>query len=248
MKGWGLASAVRTLTILPFPGRESESPATTLYWFVPIGAFLGFVLYGVALVCQPLDAPLLSGSLIIGLLAYLTRAFHLDGLCDMFDGFGGGWTKEAKLEIMKDSHVGVFGVIALIMTLLVKVSAVALLIERGGLVFLVYAPLLSRFFVATQAVCNPYARKEGGTAARSVTEARLRHFLVALGWVVGAFFFAPLVTVAIMGGVGAVVTIGIAWSARKQIGGVTGDILGATVELSETAMLVVVAVLLPLLF
>jgi len=248
MKGCGLASAVRTLTIFPFPGQESESPATTFYWFVPIGAFLGVLLYGVALLCQPLGAPLLSGSLIIGLLAYFTRAFHLDGLCDMVDGFGGGWTKERKLEIMKDSHVGAFGVIALIITLFIKVAAVALLVERGGLITLVYAPLLSRFLVVVQAVCNPYARKEGGTAGRSVVEGRLRHVLVALGWVAGAFFFAPLVIVAAMAGVGVVVTLAIAWNARKQVGGVTGDILGATVELSETAMLVVGAILTLLLF
>lgn len=249
MKGCGLASAVRTMTILPFPGQESESPATTLYWFVPIGAFLGFVLYGIALLCQPLDAPFLSSSLLVGLLAFLTRAFHLDGLCDMFDGFGGGWTKERKLEIMKDSTVGAFGVIALIITLLIKVHAIALLIERGGLTFLVYAPLLSRFFVVAQSVFNPYARKEGGTAARLVTEGRLRHFLVAVVWVgvtIILFNNIALLSLGAMAGLGVVITIGVAYNSRKQIGGVTGDILGATVELSEAGMLLMAAIMVAL--
>ncbi len=251
MKGCGLASAVRTLTIFPFPGKESDSPASTLYWFVPIGAFLGFVLYGVALLLQPFEVPFLASSLLVGLLAFLTRAFHLDGLCDMFDGFGGGWTKERKLEIMKDSNVGAFGVIVLIITLLVKVSAMAVVIERGGMATLVYVPLLSRFFVVAQSVCNSYARKEGGTAARSVTEGRLRHVLVAGIWVVLAvvlFKHIPLLRLVMMAGSGVVMTIIVACKSRKHIGGVTGDILGATVELSEASMLVVAALMIPLPF
>ena len=249
MKGCGLASAVRTLTIFPFPGKESESPATTFYWFVPIGAFLGFLLYGVALLLQSLKAPLLSSSLLIGLLVFLTRAFHLDGLSDMFDGFGGGWTKERKLEIMKDSSVGVFGVLALIITLLVKVSALALLIERGGMATLVYVPLLSRLFVVAQAVFNPYARKEGGTASRSVTEGRTRHVLVSLVWVVVIvilFQVISLVKLVILAGAGAIVTVKVAYKSRKHIGGVTGDILGATIELSEVGMLLLAAIVTPL--
>jgi len=249
MKGWGLASAVRTLTILPFPGNESDSPATTLYWFVPVGALLGFILYGVALLCQPLQAPFLTGSLLIGLLALLTRAFHLDGLCDMFDGFGGGWTKERKLEIMKGSTVGAFGVIALIITLLVKVSAVALMIERGGIPLLVYVPILSRLFVVAQSVFNPYARKEGGTAARLVTEGRVRHVAISVVWVVVVIILyknVVLLRLGLLVGVAATVTVGIALHARKQIGGVTGDILGATVELSEAGMLLAAAIVMPL--
>lgn len=237
MKGWGLATAVRTLTIIPFPGKESESGATGFYWYVPVGAFLGGILYFVAQLALP--APLL-GTLIVALLALLTRAFHLDGLADTFDGFGGGQTKERRLEIMRDHQTGVFGVTVLVLTLILKVVATTLLIEGRRTPFIFYAPLLARFFVVAQAVFNPYAR-ESGKAHSQVNDGKLRHVLVSLVWVLlSLLLFLPLlVEVALLFGVALVVTLLIALRARTLLGGVTGDVLGASVELSETLILIV---------
>ena len=179
MKGWGLATAVRTLTIIPFPGKESESGATGFYWYVPVGALLGGILYFVSKINLP--TPLLA-TLIVALLALLTRAFHLDGLADTFDGFGGGNSKERRLEIMRDHQTGVFGVTALLLTLIFKVVATTLLLEGGLGAFIFYAPLLSRFFVVAQALFNPYAR-ESGKAFSQINDGKLRHLLVSFGWV-----------------------------------------------------------------
>jgi adenosylcobinamide-GDP ribazoletransferase len=235
--GWGLATAVRTLTIIPFPGKESESGATGFYWYVPVGALLGGILYFVSKINLP--TPLLA-TLIVALLALLTRAFHLDGLADTFDGFGGGNSKERRLEIMRDHQTGVFGVTALLLTLIFKVVATTLLLEGGRGAFIFYAPLLSRFFVVAQALFNPYAR-ESGKAFSQINDGKLRHLLVSFGWVLLSLLLFPshLWEVAILFGVGLVVTLLIALRARSLIGGVTGDVLGATVELSETLILCV---------
>ncbi|WP_422478058.1 adenosylcobinamide-GDP ribazoletransferase [Pleomorphochaeta sp. DL1XJH-081] len=247
MKGCGLASAFRTLTILPLPGRESDSPATALYWFVPVGLFLAGILYGVAWIASSLGLELVGGVVLTGLLAILTRAFHLDGLADMVDGFGGGWTRDRVLEIMKDSHIGAFGVIALVLVLMLKAVAFTAIIENGTIFPLLYIPVLSRFLVVLQSVANPYARKEGGTAGRLVIESRPRHMFVSILWVIVVVMVSGqkyLMTLIIMTAVGLLVTVLLAIRARRRIGGVTGDILGATVELSECTMIVALAILL----
>jgi adenosylcobinamide-GDP ribazoletransferase len=239
MKGWGLASAFRTLTCFRVPGRESESPAATLYWFVPVGIVLGLIVAGVGWLGAYLSLPYIAGVIAIALLAYITRGFHLDGLADMADGFGGGWSKERRLEIMKDSHIGAFGVIILVLVLVGKIMAAAVLVSTRNYGLLCIIPVYSRLLVVAQSVLNPYARKEGGTAGRLVTEAKGRHLMVSIGWatcvsvVIGrAHWPAMLVILA----VGIFITLSVAMRARSRVGGVTGDILGATVELSEFCM------------
>lgn len=249
MKGWGLASAFRTLTILPFPGKESASPATALYWFVPVGFVLGALSYAVAWTAVALDLPLVGAACIVMLLAVLTRAFHLDGLADMADGFGGGWTKDRVLEIMKDSHSGAFGVVALVVVLLLKTTAISAVLEMEHYRLLWFLPIFSRLLVVLQTVANPYARKEGGTAARLVSDSHMGHAIVSAVWLIatiilfGATAWRTLLPVV---AVGVVSTGVIAWKSRSRIGGITGDILGATVEVGETVMVVALAVLLRL--
>lgn len=247
MSGWGLASAFRTLTILSVPGKECDSPATTLYWFVPVGAVIGALLYGIGVLGSNYDFFTLTAVSIVIALAVVTRAFHLDGLADTVDGFGGGWTKERRLEIMRDSHIGAFGVVALVLVLMGKVAAIAWLVSRGSFFPLFYVPLFSRFLVVGQTVCNRYARSGEGTAARLVRESRLRHLAVSAVWVATAVLLSletQWVTLSGMLGVGLLTTTFVALVSRGKIGGVTGDVLGATVELSELVMFCSAAVLL----
>jgi adenosylcobinamide-GDP ribazoletransferase len=249
MKGWGLASAFRTLTIIPLWGKESTSPATALYWFVPVGAFLGAIISLAGYTSVALSLPFVGAALIVTLQVILTRAFHLDGLADTADGFYGGWTAERRLAIMKDSHIGAFGVIAVVLALVGKIAAIASVLDSGRWELLFFIPVLSRALLVFQSVCNPYARKEGGTASRLVTESHARHILVTVLWVVlivilgGLPQWIPLVC---MAGTGILATCWIARTGRRYIGGITGDVLGATVELSELVMAGVLAVFLAL--
>lgn len=249
MKGWGVASAFRTLTIVPMWGKESESPATALYWFVPVGAFLGIIIATVGYLSVALSLPFVGATVIVTLLVILTRGFHLDGLADTADGFYGGWTAERRLAIMKDSHIGAFGVIAIVLSLVGKMVAIASVLAAGNWVLLFFIPVFSRALLVCQSVCNPYARKEGGTASRLVDESHARHILVTLLWIalivvlVGMRRWVPLLSMSLGG---ALITYWIARTGRAYIGGITGDVLGATVELSELCMAGISAVFLAL--
>jgi len=242
MRGIGLASAIRTLTLLPVPGKDCLHQGTTLYWFPVVGAILGAFCYTLVWILAPTGSPMLSGALVVAMLAFLTRAFHLDGLADTADGFGGGWTKPRILEIMKDSHSGAFGVVAVCLTLIVKTVAVGTLCVYGEELWVFIIPILSRYFLTLQAVANPYARPEGGTAGILVNEARWWHaVVVTVEIVLPALLF---LSVKQLYGVGMVCTMGllmtaaVAWKSHRKLGGVTGDVLGATCELAETAMFV----------
>ena len=247
--GCGLATAIRTLTIFTVRGNESKSPATALYWFVPVGLLLGAVIALVGYLGVSLQLPAVGGALAVAFLALLTRGFHLDGLADMADGFGGGWTVERRLEIMKDSHIGAFGVIALVLVLIIKTVAIASIIERQVWVPLLFVPVFSRFFVVVQSVANTYARSEEGTAGRLVKESSMKHLVVSALWILIIcllFSTSYLVLCAVLAGTGGVTTLWIALHANKRINGVTGDILGATVELNEAVLCCVMAVFLTL--
>jgi adenosylcobinamide-GDP ribazoletransferase len=181
-----LVGAFRTLTMLPVPGPDGGSGASGLPWFPLVGAVLGLAGWGLAagllrpgtLACGPLGC-LLVGALVVVLWAWLTRGLHLDGLADLADGLGGGWTRERVLEIMKDSHVGSFGVLALVGGLMVKTAAAGVLCASGDLFWLGVAPVMARWAMVAQACFHPYARPGQGTAADLVRQAGPAHLLGA---------------------------------------------------------------------
>lgn len=255
MRGLGLASAFRTLTILRVPGGDSRKQATTLFWFPVVGLVLGGFCWALAFLVSYSTSPfsyLVCGALVTVLLAWLTRGFHLDGLSDMADGFGGGWTKERTLEIMKDSRTGAFGVIALVLLLIVKTCAVAALcacaaVDRSLLLWLVVVPVLSRMLLAVQTAANRYARPTPGTAGVLVGESRWYHGAVAAVLaIVPTVLLLPedrLVPFCLVLAAGVLMTLFIGWKSRRRLGGVTGDILGATCELSEATMFIVASLL-----
>jgi adenosylcobinamide-GDP ribazoletransferase len=234
---------VRTLTILPVPGREGATPAASLGWFPLVGLLLGGI---VLLVAHSLDAiplPLPSGGIAVLLLtvaALLTRGFHLDGLADWADGWWGGYDRERILAIMKDSHIGTFGVVALILTILGKWTCYAHLLRSGGQEWIAVSFVLARMGVVDLAVAHPYARTESGTASRFVQEARSRHWLLAAALTVAILFLWPGLPLhhAAMGMLTSLLVARLfGLRCRKRIGGVTGDILGAGSELIELVTL-----------
>lgn len=252
MKGLGLASAFRTLTILKVPGKDCGKQATTLFWFPVVGCVLGGFCWVLAYIVSYSKSPvsfLVCGALVPALLAWLTRGFHLDGLSDMADGFGGGWTKERTLEIMKDSHTGAFGVIALATLLLVKAASVAVICAAGRpvLAWLVIVPVLSRMLLAVQTSANRYARPVPGTAGILVSESRWYHgFVACLVAIVPTVLLLPegwLLKFCLVLACGVLMAWYVGWKSRRRLGGVTGDILGATCELCETAMLAAASLL-----
>jgi adenosylcobinamide-GDP ribazoletransferase len=231
-----LVSALRTLTRFSVPGSDSKTQSSMLFYFPVVGALLG--LFSVAIALFPLPS-MLASSLVVAVQAYSTRGFHLDGLCDMADGFGGGYDKERTLAIMKDSHLGAFAAIALVCTLLVQVASMSSILNL--LPILLFAPMLGRFMQVMACTTCTYARKEGGTAGILVNESKKRHalapalqillFLVVLAYLDSPSFYPAVGSLFLA----SAMFLFVRHLSVRRLAGVTGDVLGAIEVLCETA-------------
>ena len=236
-------TAVRTLTALPCPGRDATRFADALPWFPLVGALLGALVVGLFAVLSPLGWPLGAAALAVLANVLLTRAIHVDGLADMADALGGGRTRERRLEIMKDSCNGAFGVTAVVLDLLLKTVAFARLAEAAATGAVIVVFILARTAQAVVAASLPYARASGGTAAPFVAGATRRHalaaVLIALSLIAWLSHGNPLALVGMT--VAAAFVAGMVVFYRRKFGGVTGDLIGATNEIVETSLLLLAA-------
>lgn len=197
--------------------------------------------------------PLLASVLVIGLLAVLTRGIHLDGLADTADGLGSGRPAEQALEVMRRGDVGPFGVLTLVLVLLTQVVALAELTAAGlGLAGLFAALVVSRLALAVMCARGiPSARSEGlghgvaGTVGRGqlALSVALAVMVMIPLTLVSPGFQALSMSVAFRAAVVVLVALLVAGlvvrRAVSRIGGVTGDVLGAAVEVTFTTVLVV---------
>jgi adenosylcobinamide-GDP ribazoletransferase len=237
----GLALAIRYLTILPLPG-GGHAPAERLGraagWFPVVGAGLGLVLAAVDWTTTRLFPPLLAALLTVTVWKVSTGGLHLDGLADCLDGLMGR-DREQRLAIMRDSRIGTFGAVGLILFLMLEIVAVSDLPREWRAAVLVAAPATARAMPPMLARLFPAARAEGQGAA----------FVGGVGraGAVLAVLVAVGVSAAALGGVGLasagaglVVASGAAWVVVRRLGGVTGDVLGAAVEGAELTVLLTV--------
>jgi adenosylcobinamide-GDP ribazoletransferase len=236
------------LTILPTPSRGLPSPGPTdlarsFAAFPLVGIVLGGIIVLPAWLCPSLGSPFLHAALIAGLLCLLTRALHLDGLADVSDGFGGGHTPERRLEIMKDSRTGAFGVAAVVFLVLIKASALEVLVARNAWSAICLGPVLGRFAMVAAAYRNRYARKEGGLGQSFVEHISFVQVLAAsILTSLPCAFLAPLSSLYALAAV--LCLVGLArFASHRMIGGLTGDVLGAINETSEALSWLVFALL-----
>lgn len=242
----GLVTAFRTLTIFPIPGRDTSSQSDSLPFFPVVGAVLGFLLWVLSLINSLING---NGGWPMGVAAIMllasvigTRSLHLDGLADFVDAAGGGWDERKRLEIMKDTRLGVFGAVAIILTLLCKWLAFARLVVTGSTIWLILIHMLSRTMQVQLAVKLPYARSEGGTALPFVQDASGYHRWAAFAIVlIAALAYGPLGLVALV--IAQIITSLYGAWCRKNMGGVTGDLLGAGNEIIEVTLLLLAAIL-----
>jgi len=210
-----------------------------LPWFPLVGCLIGSTLYwlarGFSLVSGDWHEGT-AGIVIIGSVL-LTRGFHLDGLADWADGFGGGRDKEQTLTIMKDSHVGAFGVVTIVLVLLAKWMALLRLLEVGSFHWIISAYIVSRTAMVELAVRLPYARAEGGTGEPFVVGGRFSHRVGALFFSLISLFASSALAGLILLGGGLIACWLLGFWFRRHFGGVTGDLLGACCELVETGLL-----------
>ncbi len=239
-----LGVAFGCLTILPFGPRGHVQPADlggSLAWFPLVGLLIGAVLTGTNILASPLFPPLVVGACILCVWVIMTGALHLDGVGDVADGLYGGRTREARLRIMKDPHIGAIGVVAVAVLLILKFALVSSLPSATMNRALLLTPCLGRYMMVLLGATLPYARTGEGTAAAFVRYATPRALMgatavavPAAGLILGARGFA-LFAVALVG------SLILRRIFLRTLGGITGDALGAAGEVSEVLMLFVAA-------
>jgi cobalamin 5'-phosphate synthase/cobalamin synthase len=203
-------------------------------FFPLIGGAIGLLQLGAFRLLKGNLPPLVAAVGIVALSAWVTRGLHLDGLADLADGLGGGASREDALRIQRDPAVGAFGVVALVLLLALKIAAVGAL--RSGEP-LVLAAALSRWTVVVLGFILPSAREEGLGAAMKRGSGSLELFGASLLAAALSCLF-PLRLALLSWAAAAAVSAVVGALAMKRLGGATGDVLGANVELAEASVLV----------
>ena len=249
LAGWWRDTRVATafLTRLPVPigaeAAEKDALARAARAFPVVGLAVGLGAGAAVLVASWLGLHSLACVLFgLATASALTGALHEDGLADVADGFGGGATATEKMAIMHDSRIGTFGVLALVFGVGLKASILAGLFSPGqAAAALVAAAAASRGVLpAVMAHMNP-ARTDGLAvdAGRPTNTDAL--VALVLGGLFALLFLDPLAGIAALV-VGGAAAAAFAWYAGRQIGGYTGDVLGAVQQVTELAVITAVAV------
>ncbi|RGP36673.1 adenosylcobinamide-GDP ribazoletransferase [Pseudotabrizicola alkalilacus] len=236
-----LASAFGLLSRLPFPQTRHHRPQSCWVWPL-VGLVIGGLATGVGWAAMAAGLPVgLAAALVLAVGAMATGALHEDGLADTADGLFGGWTRERRLEIMKDSHIGSYGTLALLLVTLAAWSALGVLLSIGAHAAIVAAAALSRAPMALIMALLPQARNGG--LSHSLGQPPVMVALVAAA--LALLIAAPLGLVgAAMAVAAAAAGLAVALLARARIGGQTGDILGASQQMAWLAALSAAAAML----
>jgi len=228
------------LPLLPATPLTGDSLSRAAWAFPVAGLVVGVIGAVVYALAHKLSLPPWpAAALAVAATMLVTGCLHEDGLADTADGFGGGKTREQKLAIMRDSHVGAYGVCALAMALLLRVGALASLPNAHAVVWaLIASHAAARATMPVLMLLLPPARSDGLSfdAGKPAGEA------VAVAAVIGFLILAiclhlghGLVALIVLAAIVALA----AWLAMRQIGGHTGDVMGALEQVSEIAVLLV---------
>jgi adenosylcobinamide-GDP ribazoletransferase len=246
--GTDIRIAVSLCTILPVgpAAPPDEGEVARASWALPIAGLLvgliGAVTYSIAARLGLAPAP--SAMLALATTIFVTGAMHEDGLADAADGLGGGASRDHKLEIMRDSRVGTYGACALIASIILRWSAIAGIAEPQSV-----ATALLVAHAAARAALPPFmwlvppARLDGLSARAGQPPQQSAVIALGLGAVCLIFGFGPskaMIALLLL----ALTALILAWLAVRQIGGQTGDILGALEQIGEIAVMLIAAAVL----
>ena len=238
-------AAIKFLTILPVPGGwggDEKTLARSVPYFPLTGLLIGLIAacfdYAVGRALPLLPASALT----ILVLICLTGGLHMDGLADTADGFFSARPRNKMMEIMRDSRIGVMGVLAVVFVVLLKVTLLTILFTSSRWALILIMPLAGRAAIVALMTALPYARPEGGLATLFAGSRSWLHclwawgilFAVAVGMAQGIGFAGALLAL--------VVTVLFCLYNRSKLGGYTGDTLGAVCELAEMAPLLAAVV------
>ncbi len=243
----GFILNIQFLTRIPVPVKVNYDDRTFAAGsvFAPlIGLLIGLISVGIYLLSGMMGKLPLAIFLAVAAEIAVTGGLHLDGLADTFDGLFSYRDRERSLAIMKDSRLGTSGAIGLILVLVMKYIILMSLPEKYLVACIAAMPVLSRMTISWSAGLSPYARKgEKGMAAGLVERTGPVEIIIStiLAFIVGLLLLrlaaVPLVMIVIA------FTLVMVLYVKSRIGGITGDVIGAIIELSEVMFLLSVLVL-----
>jgi adenosylcobinamide-GDP ribazoletransferase len=225
-------AAVQFLTIVPSP--SDVSPARAAIFFPLVGALVGLAAGGTRVLAGSVFPAPVAALLALGVMITLTGALHEDGLTDVFDAFRAGRSPERIQAILKDSRIGVYGAVALVMTLLLRWQAITFL-DRGAIPALVAAAAASR---GAMVVFAHISRPMGEGLGKAFCLGLRRPEVVVAGVLSAAFLFLnrPINAAAALGMNVLAIAAARAYFHRRA-GGITGDCIGAVCQITETLTL-----------
>ncbi|VAW66058.1 Cobalamin synthase [hydrothermal vent metagenome] len=232
--------ALQFLTRLPLNINidwQAENIARSLLWYPVVGALIGAMLFLLACV-MPDNHTLLVAALVLSVWVLISGGLHLDGLADSADAWlGSHGDRQRALDIMKDPQAGPAAVIALVLVLLLKFGAIVSLLEHNAVWLLIVPPLLARCVPLVLFMSTDYVRDQGlgrdmaDYFPHSAVRRVLLLVMIALLFLTGIFNALLLMAVALL----------VIWLLRalmiKHIGGMTGDTIGASIEITEVVVL-----------
>lgn len=234
-----IIAAFQFLTIFPTLIKRmftSQEMGRAVGWFPLVGVALGLALYGVNYSARLILPASVSAALTLFAWVIVTRAFHLDGFMDTCDGLFGGWTPERRLEIMKDSRVGAFGVAGGILVLLTEYAALHSSLNLFPALML--STTLGRWASPLVIYAFPYAREDGlGIEMKGNVSIREIILATLITGITTWFAAGGWLGLALMLGASAVGFL-VSLYAMRLLPGLTGDIYGAITTLVEMSVLV----------
>ncbi|MEQ8186024.1 adenosylcobinamide-GDP ribazoletransferase [Marinobacter salarius] len=232
----GFLSRIPMLARINFSDRLMNQCAV---YFPLVGLMLGAMYAGLYLALSEAWSPSTCLILVTGFHLCITGAFHEDGLADSVDAFGGGYSPEAKLRIMKDSRIGTYGTVALIAALALKVT---LLSESGTIwLALLLSPMVARFTPLLIMGCLPYVTDPDKSKSKPMADSFdcNRLLYAGLSTAVMTMLLTKLHVGILVWSIVATFGVALVWGlyVRRQLGGYTGDALGASVVFGELVLL-----------
>jgi len=234
-----LIAALQFLTLFPLGNPRHTEPEKLIFAFPWVGLIIGGVVALCDLIFLHLGTPQVAASLDVALLALITGALHLDGLADTADGLLGHRKREAALAIMKDSRVGAMGLVVVVCVLLIKGAGLASL-ETHRVLCLILVPAYARAALLPAVYFLPYSRRDGGTGA-FLFERPLRGRILLGALAPAAFSILLGRRALILNGSFLLLAFGLILFYRKRMGGITGDMMGAAVEVMESFLFCVLS-------
>lgn len=217
---------------------DKKSFRKTVIFFPLIGLLIGILLVVTSRLSSAILPLSISDAVVLIVLILITGGLHVDGFADAIDGFAGGKDKNDILRIMKDSRIGTFGVVGIVMLLLTKYISIQSLQTDTKYLTLMTMPVLGRWSVLPMGLIFKYARAEGGTGKAFAESVKLKEFITGTIITMTIILFTMKLKGILMLSAIFTATLIIGRYSDKKINGITGDVFGATIEVNELIIVI----------